>query len=135
MLKAVHISNLIIICLSTWAIYISASAFWGITVYFPFIVSDEANIPFHRMQIVRISVLLTFAYFGIMHLIKGSDPLYPIQFLSVYLKFLVIAGLPICFIHGVPFLEYSIWLFFFICSVILHIASKPKYRKYFSTKK
>ena len=135
MLKTVKISNLIIICLSAWAIYASVSVFFGVNLYFPLVNAEEANIPFHRLQIVRVAVLLTFAYFGIVHLLKGSEPLYPIQFLTVYLKMLVLTAIPICIIYDVVIFEYFVVLFFFLCAIILHLASKPRYRKYFSTRK
>jgi hypothetical protein len=135
MLKTVKISNLIIICLSAWAIYASVSVFFGLNLYFPLVNAEEANIPYHRLQIVRVAVLLTFAYFGIVHLLKGSEPLYPIQFLTVYLKMLVLTAIPICVIYDVVIFEYFVVLFFLVCAIILHLASKPRYRKYFSTKK
>ena len=135
MLKTVKISNLIIICLSAWAIYASVSVFFGVNLYFPLVNAEEANIPYHRLQIVRVAVLLTFAYFGIVHLLKGSEPLYPIQFLTVYLKMLVLTAMPICVIYNVVIFEYFVVLFFLVCAIILHLASKPRYRKYFSTKK
>jgi hypothetical protein len=135
MLKTVKISNLIIICLSAWAIYASVSVFFGLNLYFPLVNAEEANIPYHRLQIVRVAVLLTFAYFGIVHLLKGSEPLYPIQFLTVYLKMLVLTAMPICVIYNVVIFEYFVVLFFLVCAIILHLASKPRYRKYFSTRK
>ena len=135
MLKTVKISNLIIICLSAWAIYASVSVFFGVNLYFPLVNAEEANIPYHRLQIVRVAVLLTFAYFGIVHLLKGSEPLYPIQFLTVYLKMLVLTAMPICVIYNVVISEYFVVLFFLVCAIILHLASKPRYRKYFSTRK
>ena len=135
MLKTVKISNLIIVCLSAWAIYASVSVFFGVNLYFPLVNAEEANIPFHRLQIVRVAVLLTFAFFGIVHLLKGSEPLYPIQFLTVFLKMLVLTAIPICVIYDVVIYEYFVILFFFICALILHLGSKPRYRKYFSTKK
>ena len=135
MLKTIKISNFIIICLSAWAIYTSVSAFFGVNLYFPFVHAQEATIPYHRLQIVIVAVLLTFAYFGIAHLLKGSEPLYPIQFLTVFLKMLVLTALPICIIYDVVIFEYFLILFFFICAIILHLGSKPRYRKYFSTKK
>ena len=135
MLKTVKISNLIIFCLSAWAIYASVSVFFGVNLYFPLVNAEEANIPYHRLQIVRVAVLLTFAYFGIVHLLKGSEPLYPIQFLTVYLKMLVLTAIPICVIYDVIITEYFVILFFFICALVLHLGSKPRYRKYFSTRK
>ena len=128
------ISNVIIFCLSLWAIYVSVTTLWGVTFYFPFVRAEDSDIPFHRLQTVRIAVLLTFAYFGFVHLIKGSEPLYPIQFLSIFLKFLVISALPIFYLYDAETYNYSVLFFFFVCALILHLASKPKYKKYFYKK-
>ena len=128
------ISNVIIFCLSLWAIYVSVTTFWGVTFYFPFVRAEASDIPFHRLQTVRIAVLLTFAYFGFVHLTKGSEPLYPIQFLSIFLKFLVISALPIFYLYDAETYNYSVLFFFFVCALILHLASKPKYKKYFYKK-
>ena len=134
MLNTNKISNVIIFCLSLWALYVCVTTFWGVTFYFPFVRAEESDIPFHRLQSVRIAVLLTFAYFGFIHLTKGSEPLYPIQFLSVFLKSLVISALPIFYLYDVETYNYSILFFFFVCALILHLASKPKYKKYFYKK-
>lgn len=134
MLSTNKISNVIIFCLSLWALYVCVTTFWGVTFYFPFVRAEESDIPFHRLQTVRIAVFLTFAYFGFIHLTKGSEPLYPIQFLSVFLKSLVISGLPIFYLYDVETYDYSILFFFFVCALILHLASKPKYKKYFYKK-
>ena len=128
------ISNVIIFCLSLWAIYVSVTTFWGVTFYFPFVHAEDSDIPFHRLQTVRIAVLLTFAYFGFVHLTKGSEPLYPIQFLSIFLKFLVISAIPIFYLYDAETYNYSVLFFFFVCALILHLASKPKYKKYFYKK-
>ena len=134
MLQAKNISNVIIFCLSLWGIYIAINSFWGNIFYFPFVLAEDAQIPYHRLQTIRIAVLLTFAYFGMVHLIKGSQQLYPIQFLSVFLNFMVISGFPILYVSDVLTTEYFILLFFCFCAIALHFASKQKYRKYFAKK-
>ena len=68
------IANLVIISLILWSIYISFMAFNGVTVYFPLIVSEDGEIPFHRLQSMRIAVLLTFSYYGICYLFKHPSP-------------------------------------------------------------
>ena len=82
----IFFSNFLILGLAAWAVFIAVSVFFGITIYFPFIISEQESIPYHRWQTVRIAVFLTFAYFAIIHLIRGSRELYPITFLEIYIK-------------------------------------------------
>ena len=82
------LSKLLIFALALWAVYTSLSAFFGVTIYFPFRIVDEEAIPYHRWQTARIAVFLTFAYYAVMHLIAGSREMYPIQFLETYVKIL-----------------------------------------------
>ena len=134
MFKKNFFSNFLIFCLAVWALLIAASVFFGLQIYFPFIIANEELIPYHRWQSVRVAVFLTFAYFGIMHLIRGSKELYPIKFLEIYIKVLTITGLILFYQAQVKTTEYIILLFFLFCSVVLHVAARPKYRKYFTKK-
>ena len=134
MFRKHFLSNLLIFCLATWALYISISVFFGITIYFPFQVSEQKFVPYHRWQSVRIAVFLTFAYFAMIHLVRGSKQLYPIKFLEIYIKALTITASILFYRNKVETSEYFVLLFFLFCSVVLHIAARPKYRKYFTKK-
>ena len=65
---AKNLSKIIIAVLTIWAIFIIVSEIMGITVYFPFIFVEREDIPYHRINSVRLSVFLTFIYFGIRYL-------------------------------------------------------------------
>ena len=127
-------SNAIILFFTLWVGYVTVTALFGVTVYFPFRVAGAESIPEHRCQSVRLSVFLTFAYYGVTHLLNGSREVYPIHFLKVYLFVLTGVGTLVFIRAGVPPYEYAVPVFFAVCTLIVHIASKPRFKKYFSRK-
>ena len=104
----------------------------GVTVYFPFNIIERQEIPYHRIASVRLSVLLTFAYFGFRYIFFQSEKLYPIQFLDIYIKSLTICSLFVFYTNQMEIREYYFVLFFFIVSIILHYASRKKIKSYFN---
>ena len=118
--------------LSLWAVISVIAEIMGATIYFPFNVVERQEIPYHRIASVRLSVLLTFAYFGFRYLFFQSEKLFPIQFLDVYIKSLTICGFFVFYTSQVEIREYYFVLFFFIVSIILHFASRNKIRSYFN---
>lgn len=127
-------SNIVIAALALWAIYVTITALFGVTVYFPFRVAGVDSIPEHRWQSARLSVFVTFAYYAVIHLVNGSREVYPIHFLKVYLTVLTAVGLALFIKADVPPYEYAVPVFFGSCALILHIASRGRFRKYFSRK-
>ncbi|MGC6453234.1 MAG: hypothetical protein ACON31_04945 [Candidatus Puniceispirillaceae bacterium] len=126
------LSKIVILALAIWAVYATASALMGVTIYFPLRVGEVEDIPYHRWQAVRVSVFLTFTYFAVLHLVNGSREMYPVKFLETYLAMLTIAGLAIFIREEVNAGEYAIVGFFGVCALILNLASRPKFRRYFS---
>ena len=126
------LAKIIIGILSLWALASIIAEIIGITVYFPFNVVERQEIPYHRVTSVRLSVFLTFAYFGFRYLFLQSEKLFPIQFLDIYIKSLTICGFFVFYSSQVEIREYYFVLFFFIVSIILHFASRNKIRNYFN---
>ena len=126
------LSKLIVGILSLWALFIIISEIMGVTVYFPFNFVEREEIPYHRINSVRLAVFLTFIYFGIRYLFRQSEKLYPIQFLDVFLKSLTLCGLFVFYSMNVELREYYFVIFFFIVSTITHFASRNKIRSYFN---
>jgi len=126
------LAKLIIGILSLWALVSVIAEIIGITIYFPFNVVERQEIPYHRIASVRLSVFLTFAYFGFRYLFFQSEKLFPIQFLDIYIKSLTICGFFVFYTSQVEIREYYFVLFFFIVSIILHFASRNKIRSYFN---
>ena len=126
------LAKIIIGLLSLWALASVIAEIMGVTFYFPFNVVESQEIPYHRVASVRLSVFLTFAYFGFRYLFFQSEKLFPIQFLDIYIKSLTICGFFIFYTSQVEIREYYFVLLFFIVSIILHFASKNKIRSYFN---
>ena len=95
-----------------WALSVSALAFLDITIRFPWVISDPDEIPFHRLQAMRIGVMLTFSYYGLLHLTGRSQEFYPLHFLTTYLFYMLLSGLIIFFRRGVLIQEWGVLLFF-----------------------
>ena len=128
------LSKVIIILLTLFGITVLIGELLNIHIYFPLNFSENAEIPYHRMQSVRLSVFATFIYFGVRYIFWQSIKMYPIQFLNIYLKSLAICSLLVFFSFQVEFKEYYIVLFFFVVAIILHFASRPEIRRYFRHK-
>ena len=126
------LSKLIVGLLALCAAFIIISEILGVTVYFPFNFVERHEIPYHRINSVRLSVFLTFIYFTIRYLFFQSEKMYPIQFLDVYLKSLVVAAIFVFYSMNIELSEYRFIFFFFIVSIITHFASRKKIRSYFN---
>ena len=126
------LSKILVGLLSLWTVFSVIAELMGVTIYFPFIIVEKQEIPIHRITSVRLSVLLTFAYFGFRYLFFQSEKIYPIGFLDIYIKSLTICCLFVFFSSKVEYREYYFVLFLFIVSLILHFASRNKMRSYFN---
>ena len=125
-------SKIIVGILSLWALFIIISELMGLTVYFPFNFVEKQEIPYHRINSIRLSVFVTFIYFGFRYIFFQTNKLYPIQFLDIYVKSLTLCALFVFYSMKVDYREYYFVVFFFIVSVILHFASRKKIRSYFN---
>ena len=126
------ITKLIVGVLGVWALFVSCLEIIGITIYFPFTITQGNEIPYHRLLSLRVSIFLTFAYFSLRYIFLESSKLAPIIFLDIYLKALVISSTFIFTSNDVEFAEWRILIFFIISSIIVHIASRVSIKKYFS---
>ena len=125
----------VIIVISIWALAAAASAMLSATVYFPWILAPSGEIPPHRLDAIRVGVLLTCAYFGFLHIIGKSEQLYPINFLTTFLFFLVVGGTVVFNKYQVPLSEYWLSAFWGFVCLMTYIASRPLVRDYFKKKK
>ena len=126
------LAKIVVGLLSLWAVCSVIAELMGVTIYFPFNIIEKQEIPIHRITSDRLSVLLTFAYFGFRYLFFQSEKLYPIQFLEIYIKSFTVCCLFIFYTSQVEFREYYFVFFMFIVSLILHFASRKKIRSYFN---
>ena len=126
------LSKIIVGLLALWATFIIIFEIAGITVYFPFNFIERQDFPYHRMNSVRLSVFLTFIYFSVRYLFFQSEKMYPIQFLDIYIKSLVICGFFVFYSMDIELFEYRFVLFFLIVSIIIHFAARKKIRSLFN---
>ena len=125
------IANIVISALVLWALSASILGFLGVTVVFPWVVNESNEIPVHRSEAVRIALFLTFAYYGIMHLLNKSHQLFPIHFMTTYLFYLSIAAIIVFYRHKQIIEEFGIIGFFVFFWLACYIVSKPSVKNYF----
>ena len=128
------IANIGIALFVLWTIAVAGAAFLDITIYFPCIISNVEDIPIYRLQSLRIAILLTFAHYGVLHLIGKNGQYLPIHFLSQFLFYLVLAGGIILYVMSMPVEEYVMLLIVSIVWSLCIVASRPLNRDLFRNK-
>ena len=128
------LANGVIAFFVLWTLAVSIAEFLGITVHFPWIISEADGIPVHRLQSIRIAILLTFAHYGVLHLFGKNKEYLPIHFLGQFLFYLVISGGIILYQSGVAASEYSILVIFIIVWLLTIVAGQSLNRDYFKNK-
>ena len=128
------LSKIIITLLTLLGIAILVGEIFNLHIYFPLNLAENNEIPYHRMQSIRLSLIVTFIYFGVRYIFWQSIKMYPIQFLNIYLKSLAVCSLLVFYSFQVESKEYYFVIFFFVVSIILHFASRPEIRRYFKHK-
>ena len=128
------LSKILVIFLTLVGIVILVGELINVHIYFPLNISENEQIPYHRMQSVRLATIICFVYFGVRYLFWKSVKMYPIQFLNIILKSLAISSLFVYYTFQLELREYWYVLFFFIVAIILHFASQPEIRNYFKNK-
>ena len=130
------IGNLVIILLSLLCISSVVGHFCGYTITFPqFSITEEYDIPEHRLHAIRLSLMCTFIYFSFRYLFFGSEKLYPIQFMGVMVGTLTIVSTLSYLFRGVEPSEFLPLIFYIPACIILYYAGKPQVRKIFFKKK
>lgn len=125
------LSKLIIVFLTLIGIIILVGEIINVHIYFPLSITENGQIPYHRLQAVRLAVIISFVYFGIRYLVWNTVKMYPIQFLNIILKSLAVCSLFVYYTFQMERKEYWFVLFFFVVAIVLHVSSRPEIRKYF----
>ena len=128
------IANGVIAFFVLWTLSVSVAEFIGVTIHFPWIIAGVDEIPLHRLQSLRIAILLTFAHYGVLHLFGRNQEYLSVHFFRQFLFYLVISGGIIPYKIGVPVQEYGILMVFTIVWLFTVIAAKPLNRHYFKNK-
>ena len=134
-----RLANLLIGLITLWAIYTIIVWLLDVSIMFPFVEVEPDEIPMGRMHAIRLAVIGTFAFYGLMHLLQGSAEVFPIHFLKTFLFFLSILGLAVASKSqtdgtAVSWEHWALALFWLVVALVLPFASPPRYRRYFRKK-
>ena len=130
------LANILIGLITLWAIGVIVAWLFDLSIIFPYVQVEPEEIPMVRLRAIRLAVIGTFAFYGVMHLLQGSAEVFPIHFLKTFLFFLSIIGLAVVWRAQAGGSDVSLALPFFWLAValVLHFASAPRYRRYFRKK-
>ena len=133
------IANILIGLITLWAICVVVAWLFGLSIIFPYVQVEPEEIPMVRLHAIRLAVIGTFAFYGVMHLLQGSAEVFPIQFLKTFLFFISIIGLIIAWKaraggSDVSLQHWALASFWLAVALVLHFASAPRYRRYFRKK-
>ena len=126
------IGKLLVLILSIFAIFLGICAVLGIQIYFPFNVAEGEEIPYHRMQSIRVAVFITFTFYGALYLINSIKEVYPIHFLKVFMISFGITSLVFSYQAEAGAKEIILAIFYLCCGLVFHLISRPAIKKYFT---
>ena len=126
------IGKLLVLILTFFAIFLGVCAVLGIQIYFPFNIAEGKEIPYHRMQSIRVGVFITFTFYGTLYLINSIKEVYPIHFLKVFMISFGITSLLFSYQGQEGIKEIILAIFYLFCGLVFHLISKPAIRKYFN---
>ena len=126
------IGKLLVLILSIFAIFLGTCAVLGIQIYFPFNVAEGEEIPYHRMQSIRVAVFITFTFYGALYLINSIKEVYPVHFLKVFMVSFGITSLMFSYQAEAGVKEIILAIFYLCCGLVFHLISKPEIKKYFT---
>ena len=128
------LAKTLIAFLGLWCLGSSFAAIYGVSIYFPFYISDGIEMPYHRLVSLRVTILLTFSYYSFKYMISESRQLYPIQFLDTILKIYFCSALAIGIRFEMATSEFALLFVFLLMALVTHIVSRPKLRRYYYSK-
>ena len=124
--------KLLVFILSIFAIFLGICAVLGFQIYFPFNVAEGEEIPYHRMQSIRVAVFISFTYYGALYLINSIKEVYPIHFLKVFMISFGITSLVFSYQAVAGAKEIILAIFYLCCGLVFHLISRPEIKKYFT---
>ena len=126
------IGKLLVLTLTIFAIFLGICAVLGIQIYFPFNIAEGEEIPYHRMQSIRVAVFITFTFYGALYLINSTKEVYPIHFLKVFMISFGITSLVFSYQAEAGVKEVILAIFYLFCGLVFHLISRPAIKKYFT---
>ena len=127
-------SKLLVIAMVIWLLSVVICSLFGVSIQFPFTLVEEGEIPYHRLQTIRIALFLTVAYYGFQYVLGRTKEVYPINFVKLYIFNMCVVGLALFYRLGVDREEYLVLAFWLLFLAILNIATTNRYRRLFKKK-
>ena len=128
------LAKTLIAFLGLWCLGSSLAAIYGVSIYFPFYISNGIEMPYHRLVSLRVTILLTFSYYSFKYMISESRQLYHIQFLDTILKIYFCSAMAIGIRFEMAASEFALLFVFLLIAIVTHIVSRPKLRRYYYSK-
>ena len=125
------VAKIIVALLTVYCITVIVAYFYNISIILPFSLSEETDVPEHRLKAIRLSLFATFTFFAFHYLFYGSKKFYPIQVMTVMLFSLTIFGtlsFSIEEAEAVEFLQLLVWV---PVSLVLCKAAKTDFKNIF----
>ena len=97
-----------------------------------FNIAEGEEIPYHRMQSIRVAVFITFTFYGALYLINSIKEVYPIHFLKVFMVSFGITSLVFSYQAEAGVKEIILGIFYLCCGLVFHLISRPEIKKYFT---
>ena len=126
------IGKLLVLILSFFSIFLGICAVLGIQVYFPFNIAEGEEIPYHRMQSIRVAVFISSTFYGTLYLINSIKEVYPIHFLKVFMISFGITSLIFSYQADAGAKEIILAIFYLCCGLVFHLISRTAIKKYFT---
>ena len=128
------LAKLLVSGLVVWLLIVAITGLFGISIQFPFKIIEEGELPYHRMQTLRIALFLTLAYYGLQYLLGFSKEVYPISFVKIYIFNMCVVGVLIFYRLDVEKNEYLIIAFWFVFLLLINVATANRYKRLFKKK-
>ena len=128
------LAKFLVFCLVIWLLIVSITSLFGVSIQFPFTIIEQGELPFHRMQTLRIALFLTLAFYGLQFVLGLSKEVYPISFVKIYIFNMCIVGLVIFYTLDAPKEEYLVLAFWLAFLFIINVATTSRYRRLFKKK-
>mgnify|MGYP001384954153 FL=1 len=127
-------AKLLVSGLVIWLLIVSIAALFGISIQFPLKLIEEGELPYHRMQTLRIALFVTVAYYGLQYVLDFSKEVYPISFIKIYIFNMCVVGILVFYRLDVETKEYLVLAFWLAFLLIINIATANRYRRFFKKK-
>ena len=127
-------AKLLVSGLVIWLLIVSIAALFGISIQFPLKLIEEGELPYHRMQTLRIALFITLAYYGLQYVLGFSKEVYPINFVKIYIFNMCVVGILVFYRLDVETKEYLVLAFWLAFLLIINIATANRYKRFFRKK-